>query len=94
MYIEKKIITIIILSITASLLALATFSNPAARADVVNGANRDYQVVTCHGTSGSDDLYILDNRTGLLAIFMFDQSRKGVVPRQFTSVPKLFGNAR
>ena len=87
-------ISIIILSITACLLALANFAGPVARADVVNGANRDYQVVTCHGTSGSDDLFILDNRTGLLAIFMFDQSRKGVVPRQFTSVPKLFGSAR
>ena len=95
MFIDKKIIAIIILSITASLMSLATiFSGSPARADQVNASNRDYQSVTARSATGADDLFILDNRTGFLAVFSYDQTRRGVFPRQFTSLSKLFSTGK
>jgi hypothetical protein len=93
MYLDKKILSIITLSVSAALLLLGNVFTQPARADLVI-KDRDYQLVTGHGTAGGDDLYILDNRTGLMAVFVFDPNRHGVFPRAFTSVVDLFGAPR
>ena len=47
----------------------------AAAAEIL-GKRGDYQAVTAQIQSGSEALYIVDNRTGLLAVFVYDpQSR-------------------
>jgi hypothetical protein len=92
MFSDKKNLSIIALCITAALLLLGNFFAPTVRGDVVI-KDRDYQLITGHGSSGGDDLYILDNRTGLMAVFVFDPNRHSIFPRAFTSVVDLFGNA-
>ena len=88
MYIDKTIL-IILLCITAGILAFVEFGNTPAKADTVI-KDRDYQLVVGKGSNGGEDLYILDNRTGLMAVFVYDQTRHSVFPRQFTSMIDLF----
>ncbi|MGA2582565.1 MAG: hypothetical protein ABSG31_04740 [Tepidisphaeraceae bacterium] len=73
---NRKLLAICILSVSAMALMMANFVRPrAAMADTWSG-NRDYQAVTAQIQSGSEALYIVDNRTGLLAVFVYDpQSR-------------------
>jgi hypothetical protein len=61
MFIDKKILTIAALSLTAGLLLLANFAQKPARADLVN-ADRDYQLITARAANGGDTLYVMDNR--------------------------------
>jgi hypothetical protein len=89
MYIDKTIL-IILLSISAAILAFVEFAPAPAKADVVI-KDRDYQMVTGRGSNGGEDLYVLDARTGLMAVFVYDSTRHSVFPRQFTSVADLFG---
>jgi hypothetical protein len=82
---DKKLLTIILLTISAALLAAANLLPSSARADnVVN--SRDYQCVTAGITSGGEGLYILDNRTGQLAIYTYDPASHSVLPRAVRSM--------
>ena len=65
-----------ILCITAVLLILAHWFVPAPAAAQVAIKERDYQVVTARITTGGDGLYILDNRTGQVAVFTYDPSAR------------------
>jgi hypothetical protein len=93
MHINKQIVSIVTLCVSAGLLLAYVASPPARGGDLVI-KDRDYQIVTGHAINGGDDLYILDNRTGLMAVFVFDPNRHGVFPRAFTSVVDLFANPR
>lgn len=76
---DKQVIAIGLLSIMAVGLFIANFVSPAAHADsVVEG--HDYQAVTARMATGGEGLYILDNRTGLLAVFTYDTWKHTLVP--------------
>jgi hypothetical protein len=90
MYIDKQILSVIGLSITACLLLLANFSGPA-KADVVI-KDPEYQMITAHAGTGGDDLFVLDNRLGMMAVFVYDPNRHGVFPRRFVALPDIFAN--
>ena len=78
---DRKTISIAILTLTAALLLAAHWFTPqAARAEMVI-KDRDYQVVTARVQSGGDGLYILDNRTGQLAVFTYDPASRAVRAR-------------
>jgi hypothetical protein len=86
---DRKLITICILTVTAVALMIANFAMPPAHADMaVTG--RDYQMVTGAIPSGGDGLYILDNRTGYMAIFTFDAGSRTLRPRAVRAVADAF----
>ena len=89
MYIDNKILGIVGLSITAILLAAAIFVTPRAKADLVIG-DRDYTLVTAHAGQGGDSLYVMDNRSGLMVVLLYDPNTRSLRPRAFTSVPQIF----
>ena len=93
MYIEKNTLAIIILSLTAGLMLLANISQPVARADNVI-KDRDYQLVTGSLAGGGDALYVMDNRAGLMAVFVYDPSVRGIRARNFTALANIFGAPR
>ena len=80
---EKKLITVIALSATASLLALSHLLVGTAQAGPVGSvaSNRDYSVVTAKSSASTDTLYILDNRRGLVAVFQYDTSTRQLRPQ-------------
>jgi hypothetical protein len=78
---DRKTLGIGILSLTAAaLLALNFCSWTPATAEVV-ASSRDYQVVTSNTQAGGENLYILDNKTGLVAAFVWDAGTRSMAPR-------------
>jgi hypothetical protein len=79
-----------ILSLTAVILVAAHLLLPAPATAQVAVKERDYQVVTAKIMTGGDGLYILDNRTGLVAVFTYDPSSRSVRARTVKSVADAF----
>ena len=90
MYIKKEMLAIVGLSVTAILMAIGTFTGSPANADF-SIKDRDYQLITGRASNGGQDLYIMDNRTGLMAVFIYDPNVHRVQPRAFISVADIFG---
>jgi hypothetical protein len=83
-------LSIAILSATAGfMLAAHVFLPGTARADVAV-KDRDYQVVTARVQAGGEGLYILDNRTGQLAVFTYDPASRGVTARNVRAISDAF----
>ena len=79
-----------ILSLTALALVAAHWLVPAPAAAQVAIKERDYQVVTARIQTGGDGLYILDNRTGQVAVFTYDPASRGVRARKVRNVADAF----
>ena len=86
---DKKTYSIGVLSITAVLLLIACLM-PAKSADAAFAVkNRDYQIIIAQG-QGSDSIYVVDNRTGLMAVFAYDNRGRVLRPRQVRPVVDAF----
>lgn len=87
---DKKTFGISLLSITGALLLVALLL-PAKPADAAFSIkDRDYQMITAPNQQGGDTLYVVDNRTGLMAVFTFDNRQRVMRPRQVRSVTDAF----
>jgi len=86
---DKKTFGIGLLSITALLLLIACLipAQPAQGAFAVK--DRDYQLIIAQG-QGSDSIYVVDNRTGLMAVFTYDNRGRVLRPRQVRPVADAF----
>jgi hypothetical protein len=86
---DRKLLAICILTITGVALMIANFVTPTARADMAVNSH-DYQLVTAGLQGGGEALYIVDNRTGLLAIFTYDAGSRSIMPRTLRPVSDVF----
>ena len=87
---DKKIFGIGVLSITAVLLLVACLM-PVKTADAAFAVkDRDYQLITVPGIGGGDTVYVVDNRTGLMAVLFFDNRARVLRPRQVRPVADAF----
>jgi hypothetical protein len=87
---DKKTFSIGILSITGALLLIACLL-PTKSADAAFAVkDRDYQVITVPSVGGGDAVYIVDNRTGLMAVFAFDNRARVLRPKQVRAVQDAF----
>lgn len=76
---DKQTFTIGVLSITATLLLVGNFlSTPRAQAEFAV-KDRDYTAVTAHIAAGGDALYITDNRSGNMGVFIYDPGSRDLV---------------
>ena len=82
------------LSLTAILLIAAHWFVPAPAGAQVAIKERDYQVVTARIQTGGDGLYILDNRTGQMAVFTYDPASRAVRARTVRLVADAFQPGR
>ena len=88
---DKKTFGIGILSITATLLTLACLLVPTKKADAAFAVkDRDYQLLTVENVTGGDALYVVDNRTGLMAVFIYDPNGGVLRPRAVRAVSDAF----
>ena len=87
---DKKSLSIGILSVTATLLTIACLmpARPADGAFAVK--DRDYQLNTVQNQQGGDSLYVVDNRTGLMAVFSYDPNGGVLRPRAVRPVSDAF----
>lgn len=88
--VDNKTFAIGILSLTAAAMFFANLNAPrvAEAAQVVKG--RDYQVLTARTAQGDDGLYVVENRTGMMAVFLYDVKAKRIEPRAVKSVMDAF----
>jgi hypothetical protein len=89
MYIDKQILALLVLSVSAAVLTWANFAGSTAKADT-GIKDRDYSLVTARSSGGGDSLYVMDSRTGLLAVFVYDPNVRGLRPRKFVSLVNVF----
>jgi hypothetical protein len=47
-------------------------------------------LITSPNQAGGDTLYVVDNRTGLMAVFTFDNRTRTLRPRQMRAVADAF----
>jgi hypothetical protein len=87
---DKKLVVIVVLTVTATMLMIANFvSQPAQAETAVTGYG--YQVATARMQQGGEGVYILDSRSGLLAIFSYDPGVHQMRPRAIHRVVDFFG---
>ncbi|MDB5320370.1 MAG: hypothetical protein JWN40_2001 [Phycisphaerales bacterium] len=87
---DKKTFGIGVLSITGMLLLIACLL-PAKPADAAFAVkDRDYQVITVPSVGGGDTVYVVDNRTGLMAVLAFDNRARVLRPKQVRAVADAF----
>jgi hypothetical protein len=93
MTMDKKSQWIIILSLTAALLVAVNFiarPNPASALMTIK--DRDFSAVTARTQQNGDVLYIMDNRTGAVAVYSYDPAFRDVRPRVFGDIAAIFAN--
>jgi len=88
---DKKTFAIGILSLTAVILFVANLLVPQSRVAAEQLVkDRDYQAVTANWQANDDALYILDNRSGMMAAFIYDPNQRAMVPRAVRPVMEAF----
>lgn len=87
---DRKTIGIMILTATATLMvALHLTATPTAEGAVAV-VGREYQAATAKAQTGGEALYVLDNKTGQLAVFLYDTRDKAVRVRDVRMVSDAF----
>lgn len=75
---DRKTFAIGVLTVTAVVLFVAQFL-PVQKAEAgFSIRDRDYSVVTARVQQGGDALYVVDNRSGLVAVYTWDPSARTV----------------
>ena len=92
--IDKKTFTIGVLSVTAIVLLAANLMLPQPAEAMVAVKDRDYTAVTGRTTRGGDALFLTDNRTGQMAVFVFDPNARSLRALDVRPVSDAFGGAR
>jgi hypothetical protein len=90
---DRKNFYIGILSLSATVLLMANYFTPQPAMALQTIKDRDFSLVTASSQSGSDSLYVLDNRTGRVAIFAYDPAARSLVPKKIGDLTVSF-NAR
>jgi hypothetical protein len=78
MNIDKKSFAVGVLSLTAVILFVGNLMLPEPASAGVAIKERDYTAVTGRTTKGGEALYLTDNRTGLLGVFVYDPGRRAL----------------
>ena len=88
---KRQNIAIMMLTVSAALLLAAhvLVQPQPANAQVVI-KDREYQIVTARIATGGDALYIMDVRTGQVAVFTYDPASRGVRARTVRNVADAF----
>ena len=90
MNIDKKSFAVGVLSLTAVILFVGNLMMPEPATASVVVKERDYTAVTGRTTKGGEALYLTDNRTGLLGVFVFDPGRRAITPVAVQRVSEAF----
>ena len=88
--IDKKTFTIGVLTLTAVVLLAANLMLPTPAVAEVAVKDRDYTAVTGRTTKGGDALFLTDNRTGMMAVFVYDPNGRTLRALDVRSVSEAF----
>jgi hypothetical protein len=86
---DRKLFGIGLLTVTAVVLFIAQFV-PVRTAYAEAIKDRDYTLVTSRVQQGGQGLYIVENRTGMMAIFTWDPAARTVKVRAVRPIADAF----
>ena len=86
---DKKTMWITVLAVTAVALAAIDYAARPARA-LMTIKDREFAMVTARTQSNGDAVYVMDNRTGKVAVYTYDPATKDLRPRVFGDITALF----
>jgi hypothetical protein len=87
---NRKNITLALLSFSAAFLLAANLLVPSRATAQVSVKERDFQVVTAKIPTGGDGLYIMDTQKGVVGVFTYDPSSRSIVPRSIRPIGDAF----
>ena len=87
---DKKMFAIGILSLSAALLLVGNYFAPRQAIATTTIKDRDFSLTTAAAATGGDSLYVLDNRSGKVAVYSYDPSTKVIRPRAAGEMGNLF----
>ncbi len=91
---NKKSFTIGMLSLSAVVLMLVIYFTPQSAQALLTIKDRDFGLVTARTQGGGDTLYVLDNRSGRVAVFSYDPARRALAPRFVGDLNAAFGSGQ
>lgn len=77
---KSNSLTIGFLSITALILFIAQFIPVRPATAAVTLKDRDYSLVSARSARGGETIYVVDNRTGQIAVFSWDAGQRRLMP--------------
>lgn len=88
--VDNKTFAIGVLTLSAVILFIACINKPqpVQAGEVIK--DRDYQALTARVAAGDEALYLTDNRTGMMAVFVYNPTRKTVEPMAVKPVTDAF----
>ncbi|HEV7298573.1 MAG TPA: hypothetical protein VGN72_04350 [Tepidisphaeraceae bacterium] len=90
---QNKNFTIGLLSLTAVVLAIGNYLLPEAAHAQEVVRDRDYSLVTARTNAGADALYVLDHRSGQVAVLMYNTGTRTVEARKVRALMAAFAPA-
>ncbi|HWE04634.1 MAG TPA: hypothetical protein VG326_19670 [Tepidisphaeraceae bacterium] len=92
---DKKTFTIGVLTLSAVILAVANILAPSPVTASYNSVkdNSDFQMQTATAVGGGDALYVTEGRSGIMAVFTFDPTRKTLLLQDAQPVQNAFAKA-
>ncbi len=87
---DRKTFSIGVLAIIAVILTAANLMPVQNSFAAETIKDRDYQIVTARVQQGGEGLYILDNRTGQVAVFTWDVAARSVKQRAVRQITDAF----
>jgi hypothetical protein len=87
---DKKTFITGVLSLTAALLLVGNYFAPQPAIATTSVKDRDFSLVTAAIQTGGDSLYVMDNRSGRVAVYSYDPSSRTIRPRGAGEMANLF----
>ncbi len=79
-----------ILSVSATVLLLANYFTAQPAQALVTIKDRDFSMVTGSSQAGGDTLYVMDNRSGRVAIFSYSPAAHALALKKVGDMPNAF----
>ena len=90
--VDKKTFVLGILTLSAAILLVANILAPRGAVAMTTIYDKEtYQLQTGRISNGGEALYVTDNRTGMMGVFIYDPNRRGVRMLTRRSVMDAFG---
>ena len=92
MTVDKKTFVLGILTLSAVILLVANILAPRGAGAMTTIFDKEtYQMQTGRVTTGGEALYVTDNRTGMMGVFILDPTHRGVRVLAVKPVMEAFG---
>lgn len=89
---DKKTFGIGMLSLSAMVMLMVVYFTSSPAQALVSVRDNDYSMVTARGQQTGDSLYVLDNRSGRVAVFSYDPSARTIRPKYVADMGVIFSH--